>query len=127
MPATTIQRIPVRAATDPPGRDGDCPVSLGHGGRRSKPRFYRISIGNRALSVQREQKIVISNGRQNRPPTSTQPNAPKPIPFAESPQNNFVSILQKFPLLPGLKRNWILAPRSQLQQASARRCVRVRN
>src|ERR1017187_4318908 len=66
-------------------------------------------------------------GRQNRPPATAQSNATEPVPFAKSPEDDFVSVFQKFPLLSSRQRNRILAPRGEPQQASTRGLVRARH
>ena len=64
---------------------------------------------------------------QNRPPATAQPDAAESVSLAEASEDDFVSIFQKFPLLSRRQRDWILAPRGEFQQASARRFARARN
>lgn len=58
--------------------------------------------------------------RMNRPPATPETNPPKPVPLAESAQDHFISIFQKFPLLTRRQSDGIRASRCQFQQASAR-------
>ena len=47
----------------------------------------------------------------NRPPATAQSDATESVSFAESTEDDFVSIFQKFPLLSRRQTNWILAAR----------------
>ncbi len=60
----------------------------------------------------RKISVTLGRGRgHNRPPATAESDATKPVSFAESPKDDFVSIFQKFPLLSRRQRHRILATR----------------
>jgi len=60
----------------------------------------------------RKISVILGRGRgHNRPPATAQSDATESVSFAESTEDDFVSIFQKFPLLSRRQRNRLLAAR----------------
>ena len=70
--------------------------------------------------MENNQKGGLGASGQSHSPTTAEADPAESLPFAKSPDNDFVSIFQKFSLLSGRQGERILAARGQLQQASAR-------
>src|ERR1700722_17142155 len=66
------------------------------------------ALGHRAKEIT---NIPSYGGGRDCSPATSQTDSPESFSFAESPEDYFISIFQKFPLLSARQRNWILAAR----------------
>ena len=97
-------------------------LSVVEGPTQERPVVCAFVIYNPAGAAYNSFYATISDRErwENRSAACAQTNATESVGFAESAEDDFISIFQEFSLLSSRQRDRILAARGQLKQASAR-------